>query len=1485
MGELEIFDKKIEGMMKVLGIYRTFETETQKRDIVFMKYTVSMLENINGVLSSIEKSFMGWSSWGQITDGLIDKEREHVQEIRKAIYETQGVTKESRALQVAYESIGKTVAETGMDRTDFQNSYKKALRSGIRDQKTAMSLTTSQLNAENQLGLKAGELQDTFQDWNMSGRMTIGQVAEMGRGLRDIAKFTGLTGESLKSAVDSSKEFINELRNAGNLTSNAAKNMIEISANAKKFGVESEMQPLLKAMTSSSNLLLESSAETKALLFSAAGSVGKIDDLMNGVIGNSKEGINAMANGLENQLKRFGVSSLEAIDNLSDAAKTKLNISLKATYGINIGQFRSQIQALREAGKGYAERIQDIEKEEKNRLTIEERNTLEEKKRALKTSAFLSVLNVLDEAAKGADNMTQALEKFGGRRKEFEKDLSAMGVAATDNAGMAKGAIENAIGSINQGLKKANKKEIKIDSSEIENALKDPTAMRELNAKLTKAQNELSTAQKGGLDPINDMALYLKNINDYLRDYTQSTFSKVFNSWFGRLLAQVGVISGLLTGALFVFGKGLTYFESLQDMKKMFKKGFHPNEPEVSKKGLERASSTKSSLGEKVKGGIDKVSKKAKDGYEATTKGAKSFYKKINDPFKKATQEMGDSLVAKTKDWSTKISGFTNKLSTEMKNNPLKTFGKIWQSSWESVWEITKFGMSKVGSVVKSGWSLTWTAMRSGVTSIANGVKAIPYLIGQVPGIVRGLFTGIGRGVKAAPGIGRALAGGLTKGLGGGLALATRGLGVVGRGLLSLTGPVNGAIAVVFGLMDAFSAADRAGETFGKKVEDLTLNEEYAAKSAGLFVGVLNGLLLGLPGLILPLDKITDAIAVFNAKVPIMTLVLAPVMVALEAVWGAIKGVGLMIWEIFKGIGGMIKNIFYPVFEGLSDIFSTIGKMFSGFSGKADGFTKALRSMGGVVGIVSGAIKSIGVGIGWIFKAIGSVIGFVLKSVLKIIEGFTVVFEPIITVIAEIGSGITEVFDGVWEVMKGIGDIVYEIFSPIMKLFSSTSSDGTQFFDVMKKIGWVFGKVIGVAIKVILQPFMLLARVLSGIGKIIKAVVSVFRGDFSKAGGLVKEAFAGVWEAILYPFTSVIKIITGLWNSFWSPIAGDFKWLKTQWDALWKWIGDGIKWIQNKWNEFVGWIGDGLKWLKTKWDEMIGWIGDGFKWIKSLWDDFWDFIGSGIAGVKVLWNGMWDSIGSGIAGVKSLWDGLWDSIGSGLGTVKSLWNGFWDYITPGFLKSSPKAKAEAPNGKSPIEKKLIPPTGKVVNGESPLGSQWSPVSPTGKASLDYKLTSPTGAAKIAKATEGKSINLAEKSFIPSNTTNKTTEIAKNDFTNAPIKPTVKTSSGQGNIHTAVASSKASSDPVRTEVTSPELGKIAAENIEQNEHLVMLVEQMKLLNEKLTPKSQSIVSGGGVPGSTLPNEVMHEPAKYYRSPTSAIAKTAGKAILNVGANNI
>lgn len=572
--------KKIEEMSKSKNLEFKLQEQResqQKKSYYEMTNHLFKIQSLTRQISSGFQSMTGLDVQKDLLGDLYSTEMKFTQEIRQAAYETAGVTKNSRSLQAAYTDIGKTVAETGVNRTEFQKSYLKALRSGVKDLKQAVNLTKTQLNAEKQLGLEAGSLQETFQEFVQAGGASENQLAAIGRGMRTVARNTGLTGDAMKRAVDGSKDLVKNLRNTGNLTAQSAKNMMQFVASSQKFDVQDEMSTIVKSLTNANALIDGSAGALEPLILTAAGSVGALDEAMDGTLGTTAEGMKKFGKGLENVLQQFGVSSFDEIDNLSKDMKAKINRAMKGAYNVELGQLRNIYLANKEASQTYAEKLADVNKELNKNITSEERKTLLEKKRNMELDVTMDALTALDEAAKGAKDMDQALAKFGQRRGDFEKDLSALGIAWTNETDVARKSIKGSLDKINEGLKEAGKETLKIDSSKIDEVLasKDPTKMRELLAELNKGQRELMTAEKAAADPMTNAAMKLTELNDNIRNFTQKGIEAGFNMIDDTIGAGTVAVVAAIVG---VGGTLFTIYMTARDILETFKKAIGMDE-------------------------------------------------------------------------------------------------------------------------------------------------------------------------------------------------------------------------------------------------------------------------------------------------------------------------------------------------------------------------------------------------------------------------------------------------------------------------------------------------------------------------------------------------------------------------------------------------------------------------------------------------------------------------------------------------------------------------------------------------------------------------------------------------------------------------------------------------------------------------------------------------------------------------------------------
>jgi plasmid maintenance system antidote protein VapI len=500
----------------------------------------------------ISEGLLGLSGgvFGKMLDGLIRKDIEIIQQTRAIAYEIEGATKNSKSLNKSFEDFGKTVKATGVSRDVFAKNYIDTMKIGIKNAKIAQKITVAQLNTERQLGMEAESLKDTFQTMATDLHMNTAEVADMGRGMRDVARFTGLTGDKLKGVIDSSAEFSKNMQKAGNLTAQSYKNIIELGANFKKFGADGSQ---ILTMLSSTNKLLEGNSETFTLLAQSASRVGLTSELLSGSLLKNKKSLQGLYQGMKSIAGQFGIAGNNAeemrasLENMDDFTKARMNISLKAAYGMEAGELLNTLEAVGASSETLSDKLDNLNKKKQKNLTLEERAGIVEEERKLKLSKSMEVLASIDKAASSSKDMGEALGKFSKQRSTFEGDLKALGVAWTSETDVARGAITNALDGVNKQLKDAGKAELKISSDEIEKAIKDPTAIRELTAKITKAEQEASTASKAQLDPVSSSAQSLMEINDTLRNLSQNGLSSIFNSWIGKLIVPLlAVVAGVV---------------------------------------------------------------------------------------------------------------------------------------------------------------------------------------------------------------------------------------------------------------------------------------------------------------------------------------------------------------------------------------------------------------------------------------------------------------------------------------------------------------------------------------------------------------------------------------------------------------------------------------------------------------------------------------------------------------------------------------------------------------------------------------------------------------------------------------------------------------------------------------------------------------------------------------------------------------------------
>ena len=473
--------------------------------------------------------------------GMMNEQRKITIEARKIAYETAGITGATRELQKEYLVTEETSLRTGVHKVELQKRLSQFQRMGVKDQRLLKDITVATVAAEKQLGLEAGSLSDDFLKLHQEAGFTKGQINQTAKGMMDVARSSGLSGNELKKVMDSSKGILQNMKNATTLTADAIKNVNSVMAEAQKLGVTEQLGTLLSAASSSSNLFLKASTETKTLLFQAAQSVGRVADLQNGVILKSKTSMKELGVGMDNVLKRFGVDGVDAIDTLSDEAKRQLNLNLQTAYKMDLGEFMRSAKSLKDGARGYGERLQEIDEQLKKngntQLDIEAKKQAEIKKSALLQEASSGLVNVFEESLKGAGGgaagMQKAMEKFNAaltkgddRSKDLQDSISAL-AAQKGMAGPLTG--EQSLGlAMEVGMKGLNEKLAKVGLSEkalspemIAEAMQDKDKFQTLQDTMQKLQQEADAKEKAMSDPSLQAEYELIKLNDEIAGYAQ----------------------------------------------------------------------------------------------------------------------------------------------------------------------------------------------------------------------------------------------------------------------------------------------------------------------------------------------------------------------------------------------------------------------------------------------------------------------------------------------------------------------------------------------------------------------------------------------------------------------------------------------------------------------------------------------------------------------------------------------------------------------------------------------------------------------------------------------------------------------------------------------------------------------------------------------------------------------------------------------------
>lgn len=478
----------------------------------------------NTVADKIDAALTGIfekNPFDQMFDGVIKDEFKFMQQMRQTLYSTQGLTAENAELQKQWEHIEDAVTKTGFRREVFQKAYVKQLGKGIKDQKTLNRLVTTELNLEKQLGVEAGSMSEIFDDWTQNFMLSQDSIAEMSRGIKDIAKTSGLTGENLTKAVKSSQNVMKSLDNAGNLTIQASKNIMSVMAQAQKLGVGPEAEKFLQGMTSLGNFT-DASPGIQSLLARTASRAGLQNELMMGTLTKDRKNFSKMSGSLFSEISMIAgqeIKSVKDLAKLPDEMKRRLDMVYKDQGGFKV--VAKLAEATETAGQSYEEQISKLQMKRNDRFTGDnERKAIDEQILELETRRSTENISNVSQEMDFGHSMTEALNKSGITSDDLRQSFSQ---------------------SVNKLNVDAEKYELdQIDPARIEEAMRDPTQYKGLTEQINELEQKVSESKRSDADPVSKIQNAVDEINESLK---QGIFPWL-QDWGGAMLSGMMVLSG-----------------------------------------------------------------------------------------------------------------------------------------------------------------------------------------------------------------------------------------------------------------------------------------------------------------------------------------------------------------------------------------------------------------------------------------------------------------------------------------------------------------------------------------------------------------------------------------------------------------------------------------------------------------------------------------------------------------------------------------------------------------------------------------------------------------------------------------------------------------------------------------------------------------------------------------------------------------------------
>lgn len=912
------------------------------------------------------------------------------EEARLLAFELEGMNKSTRGMQADFADLGKVAKQTGKSVDVMQRVFLRNMQKGFKGQGDLLKKTLkSGLQLSTMIGSETDATAEIFSDWSRMLGMSSDQMSQMAMDAKNIARSTGVTGDELLGAMRSSEALLKNLRNQGNLTSSAARNVVEAMAEAKKFGIDDKFGQLADMMTST-NKFMEGDSKTRSFIQRMGGT----DAALKGKGMDDKENLRRMAANMDETIRNFTLgkaSGVEGIKGLSDDDRMVLARQLSLNFGMEIYEFENIFKILEKDSKTLGEQFRELSDAAANENESAEKRALAEQKMTeLMADTGMTFANKFVEIArKDGKNISDALNEASAAMNEGErKDMqSLLAKAELDPGALAQadafGAGSEQIKAMLVAAKAMSErgKELGMDvkdlGPEILKAAEKASKTGEsgdlvaLIDKMQETGREIDVKAKTDVTPMESLSQEINKLNETIRGLASGPLGMLIDTlgWVGLALGQVALQAGmlyvLLPGAVANFA--IRFRELAGQLGGLGK----------------RMDGLGDSLGGLSGGLFNKlIGHKRMRTVPGATPGSYKFQ------------------------WDSNIfSRMADRFADFFENIGNKGFRGLWKNITggfsfviNKIWSGVKWIGSSISNLFKK---ISFKGLFNKITDMfkgAEGTKGIGSFISNIRTMVKAAWSG-GNVFKMLGGMFRALS------------KAAR-ANPVGFFLF----------AAIDGVMGAVEGYRSAAKIFGVETKELTMGMKVSAGAAGGLVGILDGLTFGLlrmTGVARPLEEI-----------------FANVIYGFMWMGEGIKN-GFMSWM------PNVIGSFEWLGEAVGDLFGQIASIF-GFDAqttgqKWDAFFKIMENVGWFIGNVLGGT----------LNAIVMTLWVVVKAVQAVVWVFQVLFK----VISSIGSFIANIFVGAFKLMfdaiyniSSIGSVIKNAWDGVVNWFTSLPS---RLFDGM----------------------------------------------------------------------------------------------------------------------------------------------------------------------------------------------------------------------------------------------------------------------------------------------------------------------------------------------------------------------------------------------------------------------------------------------------